>query len=74
LLKDGCEGRDGVIDMIQTDKNSNAFGLTKESLDTKPMAIKAHLLPQAKIQYANKVLDPELKGKALSNTIHLSPS
>lgn len=60
--------------MIQTDKNSNAFGLTKESLDTKPMAIKAHLLPQAKIQYANKVLDPELKGKASCqrNTIYLS--
>ena len=53
--------------MIQTDKNSNAFGLTKDSLDTKPMCIQAHLLPQAKIQYANKVLDPELKGEALAN-------
>lgn len=63
LLTDGCEDRNGVIDMMQADKNSKAFGLTKESLSSKPLEIRTKLLPPAKIQYGeNRTLSPDLKG------------
>jgi hypothetical protein len=63
LLRDGCNDRNGVIDMMQSDKNSKAFGLTSDSLSSNMLQIRTKLLPPAKIQYGgNKILDPELKG------------
>jgi len=55
-------GSNGVVGIIQTDKNSNAFGFTEESIESKPMKIEARLLPPPKLKYYNKEVEPELKG------------
>jgi hypothetical protein len=52
--------RQGLFDAIQTDADVAAFGL--HHVSTTPMKVDAVILPPPKLQYGNRVIQPELKG------------
>jgi eukaryotic translation initiation factor 2C len=61
MLRDAFESN-GVIGILQADKNSNAFGFTEESIESKPIKVETRLLPPPKLKYYNKEVEPQLKG------------
>lgn len=50
----------GVLGELQSDHDSKAFGL--DSVDPEPMKVQGVILPPPKLQYGNKVIEPELRG------------
>lgn len=52
--------RQGLFEAIQKDDNVAAFGL--HHVSTTPMKVDATILPPPKLQYGNRVIQPELKG------------
>jgi hypothetical protein len=52
--------KDGLLNELQNNRNTIAFGFNK--IDLTPMKTSAFILPPPKLQYKNKVIEPELKG------------
>ncbi|RYG67439.1 hypothetical protein EON64_07440 [archaeon] len=53
-------GQDGILRSLQDDPNAAAFGL--HGVSSKPMKVQACILPPPKLQYGNRVIEPQLKG------------
>ncbi len=52
--------KNGLLAELTNDENVMAFGLNK--LDLSPMKVSGFILPPPKLQYKNKLIEPELKG------------
>lgn len=52
--------RNGLFGELSMDQNATAFGLS--NISTVPMKVQGFILPPPKLQYGNKVVEPELKG------------
>jgi eukaryotic translation initiation factor 2C len=50
----------GIFNALQHDPNAEAFGLNE--ISSKPMKVQACILPPAKLQYGNRIIEPELRG------------
>lgn len=50
----------GLFEAMTVDVNTQAFGLN--SFSTVPMKVQATILPPPKLQYGNRVIEPELRG------------
>ncbi len=52
--------RNGLLYELQNNTHEVAFGLNK--LDSSPMKVSGFILPPPKLQYKNRIVEPELKG------------
>lgn len=52
--------RNGLFHELQVDVNTTAFGFT--GISSTPMKVQGFILPPAKLQYGNRVIEPELTG------------
>lgn len=52
--------REGLLKQLKSDENVEAFGLNVTS--DLPMKVQGFILPPPKLQYKNRVIEPELKG------------
>jgi hypothetical protein len=52
--------KNGLFGELSVDQNATAFGLS--NISTVPMKVQGYILPPPKLQYGNRVIEPELKG------------
>lgn len=52
--------RNGLFHELQVDVNTTAFGFS--GISSTPMKVQGFILPPAKLQYGNRVVEPELTG------------
>jgi eukaryotic translation initiation factor 2C len=54
------EGPDSIVAVIASDPTNQAFGMA--TIEPTPMPVDTYLLPPPKLQYANGIVDPSLRG------------